>query len=161
MGESSPEMISTDYLDSSALVKRYLAETGSVWVQARCNNLAQVIVTADLARVEIAAAFARKLREGAVTQAEYQRVRVQLVSDVSMRYQIVPVSFERVDEAIELTARHKLRGYDAVHLACALHINRALLTSNLSPLVLVAADDVLLKAAQAEGLHTENPNLYS
>jgi hypothetical protein len=33
MGESSPEMISTDYLDSSALVKRYLAETGSVWVQ--------------------------------------------------------------------------------------------------------------------------------
>ena len=84
-----------------------------------------------------------------------------MVSDVSMRYQIVPVSFERVDEAIELTARHKLRGYDAVHLACALHINRALLTSNLSPLVLVAADDVLLKAAQTEGLHTENPNLYS
>jgi len=73
MGESSPEMISTDYLDSSALVKRYLAETGSVWVQARCNNLAQVIVTADLARVEIAAAFARKLREGAVPRLNTSR----------------------------------------------------------------------------------------
>jgi predicted nucleic acid-binding protein len=29
----------TDYFDSSALVKRYLAEKGSDWVQARCNNL--------------------------------------------------------------------------------------------------------------------------
>lgn len=29
------EISVTDYFDSSALVKRYLAETGSVWVQAR------------------------------------------------------------------------------------------------------------------------------
>lgn len=161
MGRSNPEMVSTDYFDSSALVKRYLAETGSAWVQARGNNPAQVIVTADLARVEIAAAFARKLREGSITQSEYQQARDRLTSDTAMRYQIVPVSFERVDEAIELTARQRLRGYDAVHLACALYINRALLAHNLAPLILIAADDVLLRAAQAEGLRTENPNLYS
>jgi hypothetical protein len=31
-----------------------------------------------------------------------------------------------VDEAIDLTSRHRLRGYDAIHLACALRLNRAL-----------------------------------
>jgi len=153
-------MSSTYYLDSSALIKRYLAETGTNWVQGLHNDLVQIIVTADLARVEAAAAFARKLREGAIAQGTYRRVRDQFAEEAPKRYRIVPISFERVDEAIELTGRHKLRGYDAVHLACALYVNRALLASNLPALVFVAADDILLKAAQAEGLPTENPNLH-
>jgi predicted nucleic acid-binding protein len=53
---------STDYFDSSALVKRYMAESGSAWVQGRCNAPARTIATAELSRVEIAAAFASKLR---------------------------------------------------------------------------------------------------
>jgi predicted nucleic acid-binding protein len=153
-------MSSTDYFDSSALVKWYLAETGSTWVQARCNNPTQVIVTADLARAEMAAAFARKLREGTLTPGEYQNVRGRLTIDAQKRYQIVPIVADRVDEAIELTSRNQLRGYDAVHLACALHVNQALLANHLPPLTLIAADDDLLKAAQAEGLRTENPNLH-
>lgn len=65
-----------------------------------------------------------------------------------------------VDEAIELTSRHRLRGYDAVHLACALRLNRVLLGNDFPPLTLVAADEDLLKAAYDEGLKTENPNLH-
>lgn len=150
----------TDYFDSSALVKRYLAETGSAWVQARCNDPARTIVTVDLSRVEVAAAFAAKLRGKFITQAECQEIRAKLAADAEKRYQVIPVTPRRVDEAIELTTRHRLRGYDAVHLACALRLNRALLNANLPPLTLVAADDDLLKAAQAEGLATENPNLH-
>jgi hypothetical protein len=151
---------STDYFDSSALVKRYLAETGSAWVQARCNDPARTIVTADLSRVEVAAAFAAKLRGRFITQAEYQEARAKLAADTRKRYQLVPVTPQRVDEAIELTARHRLRGYDAVHLACALRLNRALMDHQLPTLTLVAADNDLLKAAQAEGLETENPDLH-
>ena len=150
----------TDYFDSSALVKRYLAETGSAWVQARCNDPARTIATVELSRVEIAAAFAGKLRGKFVTQAEYQKAQTKLATDAQKRYQLLPVTVQRVDEAIELTARHRLRGYDAVHLACALHLNQALVNSNLPPLTLVAADNDLLKAAQDEGLKTENPNLH-
>ncbi len=152
---------STDYFDSSALVKRYLAETGSAWVQARCNDPAQVIATGDLSRVEIAAAFAAKLRGKFITRAEYQKVRDKLAADAQRHYQLLPVTPRRVDEAIELTARHRLRGYDAVHLACALHLNRVLLDNSFPPLILVAADGDLLKAARAEGLEIENPNLHS
>ena len=150
----------TDYFDSSALVKRYLAETGSAWVQARCNDPARTIATVDLGRVEVAAAFAAKLRGKFITPVEYQAVRSRLAADARKRYQVIPVTSQRVDEAIELTARHKLRGYDAVHLAGALHLNRALLDANLPPLTFVAADNDLLKAAQGEGLATENPNLH-
>jgi len=149
---------SIDYFDSSALVKRYMAETGSAWVQARCNDPVRTIATVDLSRIEVAAAFAAKWRGKFITQTEYQEARTKLVADAQKRYLLIPVTTQRVDEAIELTARHKLRGYDAVHLACALHLNRALLEDDLPPLTLVAADDDLLKAAQTEGLETENPN---
>ncbi len=152
---------SIDYFDSSALVKRYLAETGSAWVQARCNDPARTIATVELGRVEVAAAFAAKLRGKFITRAEYQEARTKLAADAQKRYHLIPVTTRRVDEAIELTARHRLRGYDAVHLACALYINQALLEDDLPPLTLVAADDDLLEAAQAEGLDVRNPNHYS
>ncbi len=149
----------TDYFDSSALVKRYMTETGSAWVQARCDDSAWTIATVEISRVEIAAAFASKLRGKFVTRTEYQKARVKLAADAQKRYQLLPVTPQRVDEAIELTVRHRLRGYDAVHLACALYLNGVLLDNNLPPLTLVAADSDLLKAAQAEGLAIENPNL--
>jgi predicted O-methyltransferase YrrM len=69
----------------------------------------------DLSRVEVAAAFASKLRGKFITQAEYQESRARLAADARKRYQLIPVVSQRVDEAIELTACHRLRGYDAVH----------------------------------------------
>jgi len=54
-----------------------------------------------------------------------------------------------------------LRGCDAIHLAAAVAVNWELLSKQLPPLTFVAADEDLLKAAEAEGLPTENPNLYS
>jgi predicted nucleic acid-binding protein len=149
---------SIDYFDSSALVKRHIAETGSAWVQARCNDPVRIIATVDLSRIEVAAAFAANLRGKFITQTEYQEARTKLVADAQKCYLLIPVTTQHVDEAIELTARHKLRGYDAVHLACALHLNRALPKDDLPSLTLVAADDDLLKAAQTKGLETENPN---
>lgn len=147
-----------DYFDSSALVKRYFTETGSDWVIARCQDPTVLIATTEISRVEIAAAFAGKLRGSFITQTEYREARLKLMSDAQKRYHLLPVNTPRIDEAIELTARHKLRGYDAVHLACALDPDRALHAENLSSLTFVTADLDLLSAAQAEGLTTDNPN---
>ena len=146
-----------DYFDSSALVKRYLSEIGSFWIQQRCYDANRIIVTTEISRVEVAAAFAAKLRGQFITQAEYQQVRTQLNQDCQQQYFLTPVNIQRIDEAVELTARQKLRGYDAVHIACALHYNHILLQNNLSPLIFVTADTEQLQAAQAEGLVTENP----
>jgi len=65
-----------------------------------------------------------------------------------------------ISEAIRLSDRHTLRGYDAVQLAAALEANGERISRGLSPLTFVSADTELNDAAQAEGLAIENPNNY-
>ncbi|MBI3801180.1 MAG: hypothetical protein HY268_29940 [Deltaproteobacteria bacterium] len=62
-----------------------------------------------------------------------------------------------IDRAVELTQRHRLRGYDAVQLATALVTAETMQTQNLSAPFFVAADGDLLTAAAAEHLSIENP----
>jgi len=151
----------TFYLDSSALVKRYAVETGATWVRTLCGRPGHIITVALVGLVEVAAAVAGKLRGGAISQAMADDILNSLKSDAAIQYSLLDVNQYVVDEAMELTRRQRLRGYDAIHLASALRLNRALVDRHLPSLILVAADDDLLKAAQAEGLATENPNLHS
>jgi hypothetical protein len=148
----------TSYLDSSALVKRYLVETGTPWVQTWCADPVRTVAVGEIGLVEIAAAFAGKLRGAHITPAQYYDARTDLTADARDEYILVTINRAVVDEAIELTAKYRLRGYDAVHLACALALNRALAGHHLSPLVFISADGDLLEAAVAEALSTDNPN---
>ena len=65
-----------------------------------------------------------------------------------------------VHKAVELTQRHKLRGYDAVQLASGLILHDVLVEAQESPLTFVSADSELLAAARREGLQVVNPNDY-
>ncbi len=150
----------TFYLDSSALVKRYAIETGTGWMRTLCGQPNHVIAIALIGIVEVAAAVAGKLRGKIIDQATGDVIVTSLKADAATQYSLLDVNQHVVDEAVELTSRHRLRGYDAVHLACALRLNRALIDHQLPSLTLVAADNDLLKAAQGEGLKTENPNLH-
>lgn len=50
------------YFDASALVKRYIAEDGTSWIEALCaDEENHAIAIAHLGLVEVAAAFAAKL----------------------------------------------------------------------------------------------------
>jgi predicted nucleic acid-binding protein len=148
----------TSYFDSSALVKRYLTEVGTSWVKTWCDDLEQTIAVAEIGLVEIAAAFASKLRGGFINLEAYHEACAEVKDDAQEEYVLVTVNRSVVDEAIELTSQHRLRGYDAVHLACALRLNGALIAHDLPPLVFISADKDLLAAATAEGLPTDNPN---
>jgi len=149
----------TFYLDASALVKRYIAEIGTTWIEALCaNEDTNAIAIAHIGLVEAAAAFAVKQRSNAITPIEYDNALADLIWDAQRRYQLVVVSHIQVDRAIQLTRRQKLRGYDAVHLACALSLNEPIVDNGLPPLIFISADNDLLIAAAAEGLATDNPN---
>lgn len=149
------------YFDSVALVKRYVAEVGTTWVQSWCRDPNQTVAVTEIGLVEIAAAFAGKLRGGFIAQTAYDGARADLEADARTEYVLVSVDRPIVDVAIELTSRHSLRGHDAVHLASALRLDEALLAPQLSSLLIfVSADNDLLTAARAEGLSTENPNNY-
>jgi predicted nucleic acid-binding protein len=53
------------YLDTSSLVKLYMDEVGSLWL----NNILDesVLLTAEISMVEVVSAFNRRVREGAAT----------------------------------------------------------------------------------------------
>ncbi len=149
------------YLDTSALVKRYVAESGSQWIENLCQPTAiNVFATALLSKVEAAAAFAVKLRQNSISTSQYNRLLQVLETDFAQEYQLIPIDEILVNLAVDLTRRRKLRGYDAVQLAAALTLQNRLASAALPPLKLIAADADLLTAAQREGLMVDNPNLY-
>lgn len=153
--------MTTYYADSSALVKRYVTETGSSWVQGLCDPSAgHVIALADIGLVEIAAALAMKTRQGVLPSSIRDGLLRDLQRDGRDQYWLIDVDQDIIVKAIELTRRQKLRGYDAVHLACALFLQDTLLNHNLPAPVLLSADQDLSTAAQAEGLTTDDPNLH-
>jgi predicted nucleic acid-binding protein len=149
------------YLDASALVKRYTTETGSRWLTALCQPApGTLIATARITKAEAAAAFASKLRQGGLSQAHYTQALQDLAYDCAHQYLMVEIDQTLVDLAVDLTQRHKLRGYDAVQLAAALTLHGLLTQAAVVPLMFVAADDDLLEAAEGEGLATDNPNQH-
>ncbi len=154
--------MTTYYADSSALVKRYVTEMGSAWVQTLCDPAAgHVIALAHIGLVEIAAALGIKHRQGVLPASTRDGLLRDLQRDGRNQYWLVDVDQPIVIQAIALTRRQKLRGYDAVHLACALFLQETLLSQGLPPPILLSADQELSMAAQSEGLVTDDPNAHS
>ncbi|MEA3340814.1 MAG: type II toxin-antitoxin system VapC family toxin [Chloroflexota bacterium] len=158
---TSPPRDAVLYFDTSALVKRYAAETGSNWVTASCHpSTKNTIATARITKAEAAAAFASKRRSRGLSQMHYGGVLRDLAHDFVHQYLLVEVDQTLVDLAVDLTKRQKLRGYDAVQLAAALSLDDMLTQAQFPPLIFVAADNDLLDAARSEGLTTDNPDRY-
>lgn len=154
--------MSTFFLDTSALVKRYAPETGSAWITSICEPASgQTILIGEITLVEVAAALAAKARiAGGLTTSERDAAFGALLNDCRHRYLLVGADRVTLDLAIHLTQRHVLRAYDAVQLASGLVSNSDLVGQGMPPLVFISSDQDLRKAAQAEGLSTDDPNLH-
>lgn len=151
--------MTTYYVDTSALVKRYVDETGSVWLRTvfGAEPLSSIIIV-HLAAVEMTSALMRRFREGVLTQAEVAQLRNAFRSDCLDEYEIVVAVGNIIDQANWLLEAYPLRAYDAVHLATAVVANQRLVDNDLGPLVFLSSDDRLNDAASAEGLTVDNPN---
>lgn len=149
------------FLDSSALVKRYINETGSAWVLGLFDPaLDNEFFVAAITGVEIVAAITRRARNGSVTAADAALVCNQLRSDLQTDYQVIEITEGTISSAMALAEAQGLRGYDAVQLAAGCAINQLCVANGLSPIVFVSADEELNLAAVNEGLLIENPNHY-
>jgi predicted nucleic acid-binding protein len=150
------------YFDSSALVKRYVVETGSARVSELLDLASgnEVIIVA-VTPVEMIAAIARRVRGGTMTLENATTAFNLIRSDVQTGYQVVELTDAVIARAMRLAERHALRGYDAVQLAGALEVNALLLGSDLPPITFVSADAELNGVAVIEGLPVENPNHYA
>jgi hypothetical protein len=150
------------YIDSSALVKRYVTEVGTTWVQALADpSVGNILVSTTLTRIEVAAALASRHRmSGGLSRAERDGAVRLLQQHSSTEYILIPVDTPVLDQALKLTQLHRLRGYDAVQLATALVVANSARGAGLPPPVFVSADRDLLTAAQAEGLPVDDPNAH-
>ncbi len=149
------------FVDSSALVKRYISETGSRWVLSLFDPvLNNDVLIAAITGVEIVAAITRRARGGSISATDATAACSQFRSDLQSEYQVVEVTESIINSAMALAEAHRLRGYDAVQLAAGREINSLCVVNGLPSVIFVSADNELNTAAASEGLLVENPNNY-
>ncbi|HTS52328.1 MAG TPA: type II toxin-antitoxin system VapC family toxin [Burkholderiales bacterium] len=105
------------YLDSSALVKLYVAEPESEQVRKLIAR-AKSVCTHLIGYAEICAAFGRAHRLGRVAAGALPTVLRDFERDWQTM-EIVGVSEALVRRAGQVAVQFGLRGYDSVHLAAA------------------------------------------
>lgn len=132
------------FLDSSALVKRYVDEDGS---QELDDLLLQAssVAAAVIAPTEVVSALCRLRRESRLTARQYANARDALSTDLR-DVTLVGIDEEVIIEAMNALERWPLRSADALHIACA---------STWSADMFVSADQSQLRAARAKGLRVE------
>lgn len=146
------------FFDSSALVKRYVTETGTTWVRSiTLSSANNVIFIAQIAPVETVSAFSRRIRDGSMKPRTAQAARQFLNRHTAREYEVINLGDSIIRRAQDLLERHTLRGLDAIQLASAVEINSRLVTAYRPPLIFVCADIRLLNVAAAEGLPTHLP----
>jgi uncharacterized protein len=134
------------YLDTSALAKWYLNESGSEAFVRYVQSL-DVAVISSLTHTEMRSLLARRRRMGELTHELESVVYATFLDDISAgSLQTYPIEDARFAEAVNLIARHPehpLRTLDALHLAVARHCEVD---------ALATADTVMADAATAMGL---------
>ncbi|MEG4623641.1 type II toxin-antitoxin system VapC family toxin [Microcoleus sp. w1-18aA5] len=154
-------MVNAYFLDTSALVKRYVPEKGSEWIlsitdPATDNHLA----ISQITWVEVHSAFARRLRDRSLSAERFDLIVQKVREDFENEYRVIDVDQTLIETATELVMQHPLRAYDAVQLAAALRVQYILTSIPENQLIFVSADNRLLEIARSAGLAIDNPNNY-
>jgi predicted nucleic acid-binding protein len=149
------------FVDSSALVKRYVLETGTAWVRGVTrHNPSTTICFARITAVEVASAVARRRKGRSITAAKASSILHRFRQHLAGRYAVVEITPALFSRAMRLANKHALRAYDAVQLAVALEIRQQRRARGFGPVTLISADGALNNAALAEGLPVDDPRFH-
>jgi len=149
------------FVETSALAKHYIAETGSMWLRALLNpSTGCSIYIVRVTAVEIIAAITRRERGGTLTPTDAAAARHAFRSDLATAYQVIEVTPTLANRAMLLAEKHGLRGYDAIQLAASLEVHVRYVAAELPAVTCVSADTELNAATIAEGLPVDDPNAH-
>jgi uncharacterized protein len=151
------------FLDTSALVKRHVMESGSSWIRSLCRNTTNnAIVISEAAITEVIASVCRMARENPprLNNTDRDRIISAFQRLVRRNYIVVQVNRAIYERASTLCRSYPLRAYDAIQLACALTKRDDDRKANHPELTFVCADTILLSIAESEGFAVENPNAH-
>jgi hypothetical protein len=147
------------YLDASALAKRYVPETGSAQVDAILDTIpARRIFVLNVSAGEVVSIFVRKRNAGLLSASDFAQALTSFDAEIAASADVrkVSVTNRLALSSFPLITAHSINSTDAITLKSALTMARRLHRTR-DGLVLVASDQRLLRAAQAEGLSTFNP----
>jgi predicted nucleic acid-binding protein len=145
--------------DGSALVKRYLPEPGKPLVDQLFSAVARArLLCLMLGGAEVAAALVRRRNAGAISATTFGAAMIDLRAEVLDAADFTKPAADNpiINASIPFLDKHSINATDAVVLYVALQL-AAQLRAARDDLVLVASDRRLLRAAQAEGLLTFDP----
>lgn len=137
------------FLDSSALAKRYVQETGSERVE-EILSLASSLGISVISLSEVVSALYRRRREKKLSHQQYLKARQALFEDAEDA-SVVAVTDQVVTRAVELLERWPLRSSDSLHIASA---------AEWAADLFVSADERQCTAARSYGLQVEELPAY-
>jgi predicted nucleic acid-binding protein len=146
-------------LDGSALAKRYVPEPGSALVDFILDSVPEDrIYVLNVGAAEVVSVLVRRRNVGTVSAADFSQLILELESEVIQSPAKHLLAFDNsvVIDALAYIMIHSINATDAVILRVAVDVAQHLRNQG-DELVLVASDQRLLRAAQAEGLVTFNP----
>ncbi len=132
------------FFDSSAFAKRYVQEMGSDAVGEWCDRATEIGLAA-IALPEIVSAFCRLQREGKISAAQYQQLKIALFADIEDAV-IGDMSLAVIRQTVLSLEGNVLRAMDAIHIACAVEMRAD---------VFISGDQRQCQAAKNAGLKVE------
>lgn len=131
------------YFDSAYIARCYLPERGHAEVTALAIRSSRIIC-AEIARVEVASVFHRKLREAALTSSIHRELCRQFTDDIVAGtwsfLPLTPALLSRAQTAhATLPASFFLRSADCLHLCAAAEAGFKEIFSNVRHLLAAAA----------------------
>jgi uncharacterized protein len=154
-------MVAIYFLDTSALLKRYVPEVGTPWMQAIADPQNQhLLIVAQITWVEFHSAISRRQREQSIAANQAQQILAAFNFHWNEQYFTIPIDLSIMQLAAQLVQQHPLRAYDAVQLAAAISIQNQLVAPDISSFTFLTADDRLCNVSQSTGLLTDNPNRH-
>jgi uncharacterized protein len=113
------------YLDSSALVKRYVQEEGSKAVISRFER-GETIHTSVLSFAEVHAVIGRKYREKKLNANEKKKLVDEFQADWLFNLSILELTSATMSALPSLCEQYSLKSSDAVHLSAAFWLEDAI-----------------------------------
>jgi len=144
------------FLETSALVKLYVRESGTERVLALANRTTENrLAILALTQVELRSAVRRRERNGEIPLLVATQLLETFKRHLETRFVSQMINDFILDVASALVDRHALRAYDAVQLAGYVALRGS--TGTEVP-VFVCSDHALLEAARLEGIPILDPS---
>ncbi len=137
------------FCDTSALIKKYISETGSEKFEKILSKTDKIYVSA-ITEIETISTFKRLFTEKAIDKNEFDMIVKDFETDYQF-FSVVSIDSYVIKHALKMINQYQLKTLDSIQLGTAVFLE-----SEID--LFVACDEKLIKTALKEKIKVINPN---